>query len=101
MLLREKDRMQLERIFSEIQEPVEILAYGSRVNGTAHQGSDLDLVFRKKDSNQADIDLLMSLKDKIHESNVPIMVEIRDWNMLPNSFHEQIEKQHETMFRNF
>lgn len=93
--------MQLERIFSEIQEPVEILAYGSRVNGKAHQGSDLDLVFRKKDSNQADIDLLMSLKDKIHESNVPIMVEIRDWNMLPNSFHEQIEKQHETMFRNF
>jgi len=43
MILRAKDRRQICAIAARIfQEPVEIWAYGSRVDGTAHDASDLD-----------------------------------------------------------
>ncbi len=44
MLLREKDKIRLLDIFSTANADMEIWAYGSRVNGDAHNGSDLDLV---------------------------------------------------------
>ncbi|MCC7431655.1 nucleotidyltransferase domain-containing protein, partial [bacterium] len=49
MLLREQDRKALTSIFETAQMPFEVWAYGSRVNGLAHSGSDLDLVIRGKD----------------------------------------------------
>ena len=49
MLLRDKDRQALLQIFSSTKTPMEIWAYGSRVNGTVHSGSDLDLVARTPD----------------------------------------------------
>jgi len=42
MLIREKDKQTLQDIFATIHLPVEVWAYGSRVTGTAHTGSDLD-----------------------------------------------------------
>ena len=99
--VREKDLKQLNQIFEGVQIPIQVLANGSRVNGTSHVGNDLDLVYRKKDTNKADIDLLMKLKSKIENSNIPIIVEIRDWNMLPESFHEQIKQRNECLFKNY
>lgn len=46
MLLRDKDRRTLCEIFETSPLPIEVWAYGSRVNGTAHDASDLDLVVR-------------------------------------------------------
>ncbi|MFN5236631.1 MAG: nucleotidyltransferase domain-containing protein [Bacteroidota bacterium] len=46
MLLRDKDREKLITIFSGVDTAFEVWAYGSRVNGDAHEGSDLDLVIR-------------------------------------------------------
>ena len=46
MLLREKDKQRLLQIFASVAVPFEVWAYGSRVNGRAHEGSDLDLVIR-------------------------------------------------------
>ena len=37
MLLRDKDKNRLIAIFSELDIPVEIWAYGSRVSGEAHE----------------------------------------------------------------
>ena len=54
MLLREKDREELQKLFETIAIPVEVIAYGSRVNGTAHEASDLDLVIRTQNHAQLD-----------------------------------------------
>jgi predicted nucleotidyltransferase len=99
--LREKDKKRLIQLFENINKPIEVLAYGSRVNGKAHEGSDLDLVFRQKETDKPDFNLLTELKHKIGESNIPILVDIRDWNMLPQAFHTQIEKHNECLYRNF
>jgi hypothetical protein len=37
------------------------------------------------------------LKMAIRESNIPIMVELSDWAILPASFHKNIENQYEVL----
>ena len=52
---------------------VEVWAYGSRVNGESHDGSDLDLVLRGPALEPLDggfFDLL----EAIEKSNIPILV---------------------------
>jgi hypothetical protein len=41
-----------------------------------------------------------NLCEKIKNSNIPILVELRDWAMLPDSFHKNILEQHEVLFSN-
>ena len=79
MLLKTKYKQMLLDLFSEVILPIEVWAYGSRVKGTAHDGSDLDLVIMTKDGNKIPIELLIELKEKIRDSNVPILVDLFDW----------------------
>ena len=98
MILREKDKQILIQLFSHLKGPVEVLAYGSRVNNTAHDGSDLDLVIRTKNLEPLTADIYADLQEQIKQSNIPILVELRDWTTLPESFHRQIEKQYEVIY---
>ena len=65
MLLREKDKQTLLQIFATVEIPIEVWAYGSRVTGVAHSGSDLDLVVRSNDLQKLPADIFMNLKEKI------------------------------------
>ncbi len=98
MLLKTKYKQILLDIFSEVSIPIEVWAYGSRVKGTAHDGSDLDLVIVTPDRKKLPVDVLMDLKEKIRESNIPILVELFDWARLPESFHKNINSCHEILF---
>ena len=100
MLLRNKDKERLLAIFSIPEIPFEVWAYGSRVTGEAHDGSDLDLIIRSHDLQKMPIDVLLDIKDKIQQSNIPIVVELFDWARLPESFQRNIEAQHEVLFSN-
>jgi predicted nucleotidyltransferase len=100
MLLRNKDKERLIAIFETAPTNIEVWAYGSRVNGTAHEGSDLDLVIRTPTLDKLAIDVYLDLKEKIQESNIPIVVELFDWARLPESFHKNILAQHELLFSN-
>ena len=100
MLIRDKDKQALVRIFEAISIPVEVWAYGSRVNGTAHAGSDLDLVIRSKDLAPIPATIYAEICEKIKDSNIPILVELRDWAHLPKSFHANIERRFEPLFDN-
>lgn len=100
MLLRPKDRESLLRIFSSAGVPLEVWAYGSRVTGTAHSGSDLDLAARSPDGQPLPRAVFNDLIEKIRESNIPILVDLRDWALLPESFRQNIERKHEVLFSN-
>lgn len=100
MLIREKDRLALIEIFSTCSLPIEVWAYGSRVDGSAHSGSDLDLVVRTADLTPMPLDSLVDLIDKIKNSNIPILVELRDWARLPETFKTNILEQYEVLFSN-
>lgn len=100
MLLRDKDKQTLLQIFSKVKIPMEVWAYGSRVTGEAHEGSDLDLVIRSKDLLKFPLDTLSNIKDEIRESNIPILVDLFDWARLPESFYSNILAHHEILFSN-
>lgn len=99
MIIREKDRLALIDIFSTCNIPIEVWAYGSRVSGSAHSGSDLDLVVRTADLTPMPIDSLVDLIDRIKNSNIPILVELRDWARLPETFQTSIAEQYEVLFK--
>ncbi len=62
----------------------EVWAYGSRVSGGAHEGSDLDLVVRNPEVWRRRL-RICTLRDALTESDVPILVEVLDWARLPMS----------------
>jgi uncharacterized protein len=72
----------------------EVWAYGSRVKGDGHDGSDLDLVLRNPAGLDQPIKQLAALRGALSESNLPILVDVLDWARLPDHFRREIERQH-------
>lgn len=72
----------------------EVWAYGSRVNGTGHEGSDLDLVLRNCGGAEVPFRQLSALRCGFSDSNLPILVDILDWARIPESFRREIEREH-------
>ena len=98
MLLRQKDKEALETIFAAVQMPIEVWAYGSRVSGGAHSGSDLDLVIRSADLTPLPPAIFNEVYWKIKDSNIPILVDLFDWSRLNETFHKNIMQQYEVLF---
>ena len=99
MMLREKDKKQLTEIFRKyLHKEGEVLAFGSRVNGSAHDTSDLDLVIKSHNSEKVDISILLQLKEELRNSNIPIIVQLLDWYRIPESFHKNILNDFEVLF---
>lgn len=82
----------IRRLFAVHLPDAEVIAYGSRVNGTAHGGSDLDLVARNPHDPRLPFRDLNRLREAFAESNLPILVDIQDWARIPDSFREEIER---------
>src|SRR5438552_2238157 len=90
----------LQHIFKKYVPDKIIWAYGSRIKGQSHEGSDLDLVI--KDPNGLEISSrdMIALRETIQESNLPFLVDLLDWTMLPQDFQNEIEKAHEVLQEN-
>lgn len=81
----------LHEIFQQYAPDMQVLAYGSRVSGKAHAGSDLDLVVRNPQNLAAPQENFFELREAISDSNIPILVEILDWARIPDDFRKEIE----------
>ena len=84
----------LEALLKKHLPGVEVWAYGSRVNGRSHDGSDLDLVLRGPDLARIDTSRVIDFTEALRDSAIPFLVEARDWAGLPESFHREIERDH-------
>ena len=76
----------------------EVWAYGSRVGGQGHEGSDLDLVVRNPERLDMPQKHLHHLRDALNESNLPFLVEVLDWARIPEEFRREIEHRHVAVF---
>ena len=77
LALPRRYRYQLEALLREHVPGVEVWAYGSRVKGESHDGSDLDLVLRSPTLEPLDGDL-HDLLEAIGKSNIPILAQAHD-----------------------
>jgi predicted nucleotidyltransferase len=89
--------MLLDIASKNIKTPIDILAFGSRVNGDSCNGSDLDLVIKTKDNKQLDFKEFIDFKESLRDSNLPFLVDVLDWGSIPNSFKENINKKYEVL----
>ena len=87
-------REMLEGLLREHLPDVEVWAYGSRVSGRSHDGSDLDLVLRAHGLLRIESTRLAGFREALRQSNLPFLVEARDWARLPPRFHREIEREH-------
>lgn len=83
---------ELITIFKTVTPNGKILAYGSRVNNTAHEGSDLDLAL----VGEGD---LAKLKSALEESSIPFLIDIIKFENVPESFQKEILKNHVVLYQ--
>lgn len=69
----------------------EIWCYGSRTDGTAHEGSDLDLTVKNWGDEKCS---LSELKQLLIDSNIPFLIDINEYSKLPESFKNEIDLNH-------
>ena len=92
--LPSRHRRTLEALLREYLPEVEVWAYGSRVNGRCHAGSDLDLVIRGPGLQRIPAARLAGFADAVGDSTIPFLVEARDWARLPENFRREIVRIH-------
>ena len=89
-----RHREKIEELLRAHLPDVEVWAYGSRVTGESHDGSDLDLVLRGPELKEIDLGRLGDFAEAVEMSTIPFIVEARDWASIPKSFHESILQSH-------
>ena len=95
--LRRKDEETVMRLLAQYVPGAEVWCYGSRVTGQSHPASDLDLVLRNPSDLAVAQTALMQLKAALNESDLPILVYIVDWALIPEPFRREIEHKHHVM----
>jgi len=89
--IKPEDLEKIKEILNEHYPHATVWAYGSRVNGTAHEGSDLDLVVRDFGVPKRN---LAVIRAAFSESNIPLLIDLHYWGDLPESFQKEILKQY-------
>jgi predicted nucleotidyltransferase len=92
--LPERHRQKLQALLALYTPHAQVWAYGSRVNGNAHEGSDLDLVLRNPTDLSQDVEGWDLLKDALQASDLPMLVDVHVWARLPQAFHAHIEAEY-------
>lgn len=82
--------LELKKILAQHVPDIDVLAYGSRVKGTSHAGSDLDLVLIDPKKQTIDASQIHTLRNALEESNIPILIDVLDWAQIPESFKKEI-----------
>ncbi|MGE3920181.1 MAG: nucleotidyltransferase family protein [Gammaproteobacteria bacterium] len=96
--LKSKHLEIIKEILKKYVPEMTVLAYGSRVTGQSHPGSDLDLVVINPQNISLPLKNLTALRAAFTESNLPFIVDVHDWAMIPELFRNNIKKNHHLLF---
>lgn len=89
-----RHRRIIEELLARHLPEVEVWVYGSRVDGRSHGGSDLDLVLRGPGLQPIPAGRMARFSAALRDSNIPFLVDARDWGRLPDDFRREIEREH-------
>lgn len=82
---------ELKSILNEYCPNAEVWAYGSRLTEDCHSGSDLDLVVKSFNDKTKS---LYELKALLSDSNIPFIIDIHEFDKLPDYFQTEIKKNY-------
>jgi predicted nucleotidyltransferase len=83
----------LRGLFRRHLEEAQVLAYGSRVTGKHHEGSDLDLAVRHALDPEKKVVGIDILRGAIEDSDIPILVDLQEWCRINETFRAEILRQ--------
>ena len=90
--LEARHLVMIEQMLQEFIPEARVWCFGSRVHGRGlKRFSDLDLVVRDEEDMQAQ---LGKLCDAFEASNLPIKVDLSEWNQLPDWLKQDIFEEH-------
>lgn len=89
-LTKEETDIVIAAIRQHLPKDVEVYFFGSRVDGTSHKGSDLDVLI--KWSSRVDLGQLSLAKEAIEESNILFKVDIVDYHRCSEQMIKNISK---------
>lgn len=84
----------IRKILAEHVPTMIVWAYGSRISGSSHGGSDLDLVVINPQASTKPQNNIAELRDAFSESELPILVDVMDWAQIPESFRQEIKRRY-------
>ena len=93
--VKQKYLDELTQIFKNYCPKAEIWAYGSRLDGDSHSGSDLDMTVK---SFNEEVKYLYELKTLLIDSDIPFLMDINEFDKLPESFQKEILKKYVRIF---
>ena len=92
MHLEPRHLVMIEQMLQEFMLEARVWCFGSRVHGLGLKCfSDLDLVVRDEEDMQAQ---LGKLRDAFEASDLPIKVDLLEWNQLPDWLKQDILEEH-------
>lgn len=86
---------ELRSIFKNYCPKSVIWAYGSRVGGDSHDGSDLDMAVKTFGDKNCS---LSKLKELLNDSNIPFLMDIMEFDNISESFQKEILKNYVEIF---
>lgn len=87
---------QLVALIDEYLTDAQVWAYGSRIKQQNHDTSDLDLVVLMTDSDS--LSKVLGFREVLRQSNLPILIDVMDWNIIPKHFKEEIKQCHVSIY---
>jgi len=69
--------------------PYTFYIYGSRVKGTQHRTSDIDICF----TDPIPLSVQAHIEEDFEESDLPFQVDLSDFNLMSRSFQEKIKNE--------
>ena len=86
---------QIQSIIHKLYPEALVWAYGSRVKGNCHAGSDLDLVVIDFGSGEGSTSIL---REAFSNSSIPFLIDIRYWAKLPKHFQDEITNNYVVVY---
>ena len=80
---------EVRKILAEHVPDLEVRVFGSRVDGSSKQNSDLDLVIISP--TKLDWRVIERIRDSFSSSNLPFLVDVLDHNSLEKGVAEMVE----------
>ena len=99
-ILLDDEKQEIIKIVKKCCPQSKLIAFGSRISGTARDGSDLDLAVEFYVNDSRTLNYFNPIKNELSDSSLPYFVDLHSWNKLPKNMQDNIlNSNHEVLYQ--
>ena len=99
-ILLDDEKQEIIKIVKKCCPQSKLIAFGSRISGTARDGSDLDLAVEFYVNYSRTLNYFNQIKNELSDSSLPYFVDLHSWNELPKNMQDNIlNSSHEILYQ--